>query len=93
MTDLIVWGTYTRDQVVYVANDDYNFAASTTFSSSAYDTVQLHNPIMLNLKVPQTFLENYSVYVMCKNVLDDYNADPFNPGPGRMFYFGANAKL
>ncbi len=30
---------------------------------------------------------------MCKNVMDDYNADPFNPGPGRMFYAGGSAKF
>ena len=53
----------------------------------------LHDPLKLNVKISQKFLKNYEVYVKCDNVLDDYNADPFNPGPGRMFYFGANAKL
>ena len=28
-----------------------------------------------------------------KNILDDYNPDPFNPGPGFMFYGGFEAKL
>jgi len=48
---------------------------------------------MFNVKVSQKIMENYEVYVMCKNIFDDYNADPFNPGPGRMFYFGGGAKF
>ena len=30
---------------------------------------------------------------MCKNLLDDYNADPFNPGPGMTWYFGGSAEF
>lgn len=48
---------------------------------------------MFNIKLSQKIMERYDVYVMCKNVLDDYNPDPFNPGPGRMFYFRGGAKL
>ena len=48
---------------------------------------------MLNVKLSQNIMENFDVYVMCKNVFDDYNADPFNPGPGRMFYIGGSARL
>ncbi len=92
-TSCTIWGTHSRNQVKYVMNSDPTATSPGVYTSDVYDTVKLHNPFMLHLKVQQTFLKNYSVYVMCKNVLDDYNADPFNPGPGRMFYFGANAKL
>lgn len=91
-TECVFWGTYTTDQVVYVANTSFDFT-STSFSADAYNTVQLHNPVMLNVKIQQTFLTHYSVYITCKNILDDYTADPFNPGPGRMFYAGFNAEL
>ncbi len=92
-TSCTIWGTHSRNQVKYVMNSDPSVTSTNEYTSDVYDTVKLHNPFMLHLKVQQTFLKNYSVYVTCKNVLDDYNANPFNPGPGRMFYFGANAKL
>lgn len=91
-TECIFWATYTADQIVYVANTSFDFT-STSFSADAYDTVQLHNPLMLSIKLQQKFLHHYLLYVTCKNILDDYAADPFNPGPGRMFYIGLNAEL
>jgi outer membrane cobalamin receptor len=91
-TDFVFWGTYTADQIVYVANTSYDFT-TTSFSADAYNTVHLHNPIMLNIKLQQKFLTHYFLYVTCKNISDDYAADPFNPGPGRMFYAGLNAEL
>ncbi|HOJ29957.1 MAG TPA: hypothetical protein PL059_12870, partial [Spirochaetota bacterium] len=91
-TECIFWATYTADQIVYVANTSFDFT-STSFSADAYDTVQLHNPLILNIKLQQKFLHHYLLYVTCKNILDDYAADPFNPGPGRMFYIGLNAEL
>jgi hypothetical protein len=63
------------------------------YTRDFYTTAKLHNPLMVNIKVSQKVMENFELYVMCKNVFDDYNADPFSPGPGRMFYFGGNAKL
>jgi hypothetical protein len=52
----------------------------------------LHNPVFLNTKISQRFLGDYEVYFMIRNILDDYNADPFDPGPGRMFYLGVTGK-
>jgi len=91
-TSLIIWGNYKTHEYMYVMKDDPNGAVE-PYSTKYYTTEMLHDPLKLNVKVSQKFLENYEVYVKCDNVLDDYNADPFNPGPGRMFYFGANAKL
>lgn len=92
MTELVMWGSYTADQIVYVADTSFDFT-SHSFSADAYNTVSLHNPTMLNIKLQQKFFTHYVVYISCKNILDDYNADPFNPGPGRMFYIGLNAEI
>lgn len=92
-TSLMLWGNYTRNQVQYVMTVDPTPTYNLTYTTDAYTTVKLHNPLMLNVKLSQKIMDNFDVYVMCKNVLDDYNADPFNPGPGRMFYFGGGAKL
>jgi hypothetical protein len=55
--------------------------------------VELHNPVMINTKLSQKLFENFDLFVMCKNIFDDYNADPFNPGAGRMFSFGGSAEF
>ena len=91
-TSLIIWGNYKTNEYVYVMKEDPGLATE-PYTTKYYTTEKLHDPLKVNVKVSQKFLENYEVYVKCDNVFDDYNADPFNPGPGRMFYFGANAKL
>ena len=91
-TSLLLWGNYLNNQVQYVMTADPT-PAFATYTTDAYTTVKLHNPLMVNIRLSQKFMDHFELYIMCKNVLDDYNADPFNPGPGRMFYFGGGAKL
>jgi hypothetical protein len=49
--------------------------------------------VLLNTRLSQKLIEHFEVYAMCKNIFDDYAADPFNPGPGRQFLFGAKGEL
>ncbi len=92
-TSLLLWGNYTNNQVQYVMTADPTPTYAGTFTTDAYTTVRLHDPLMVNVRLSQRLMDHFEVYVMCKNIFDDYNADPFNPGPGRMFYFGGGAKL
>jgi outer membrane cobalamin receptor len=91
-TALNIWGQYKMNELYYVQKEDPNDAVE-PYTTRYYKTVKLHDPLMVNIKISQKIIERFDVYVMCKNVFDDYNADPFNPGPGRMFYFGGGAKL
>ena len=91
-TSLNIWGHYKMNERAYKMKADPGEAAE-PYSTKYYTTIKLHAPLMFNVKVSQKIMENYEVYVMCKNIFDDYNADPFNPGPGRMFYFGGGAKF
>ncbi|HPQ54875.1 MAG TPA: hypothetical protein PK253_16600, partial [Spirochaetota bacterium] len=92
-TRLSFWGTMLRNQVVYTMSSTPPTGTTNPYTTDYYTTTRLHDPIMLNIKLQQEFMGHFNVYVMCKNILDDYNADPFNPGPGRMFYFGGGARL
>ncbi len=67
--------------------------AGELYSNSYYRTVTLHDPLMINVKISQTFMNRYEVFAICRNIMDDYAADPFNPGPGRQFSFGVKAEL
>ena len=90
-TSVNLWGNFQYDQIQYVMA--YLPTESSAFTRDAYTTVQLNNPIKLNIKVSQKLFDNFTVYTMCKNILDDYNTDPFNPGPGRTYHFGGSAKF
>ncbi|HPJ43343.1 MAG TPA: TonB-dependent receptor [Spirochaetota bacterium] len=92
-TSLNIFGQHTRNQVMYAMKSVPATTAGTPYSTDYFEAVELHNPLMLNVKVSQKLFGNFDVYAMCKNVLDDYNADPFNPGPGRMFYMGGSAEF
>ncbi|MDR3237466.1 MAG: hypothetical protein LBT84_03095, partial [Spirochaetia bacterium] len=66
------------------------------YTNSCFKAQRIHDPLMIDVKVSQKI--NFSgcefeLYLMCKNILDDYLADPFNPGPGRTFYFGLKAGM
>ena len=63
------------------------------YSLDYYKEQRLHDPFFLNIKISQNITEHFTIYVMCKNLIDDYDTDPLNPGPGRMFYCGATAQL
>jgi len=93
-TTFSLWGNHTRDEFVYIMISDptQGDTVEPPFSRDFYAKGYLHNPLKLNIKLSQRILENYEVYVMCKNILDDYNSNPFNPGPGRIWYFGAKAQ-
>jgi outer membrane cobalamin receptor len=90
-TALSIFGYYTMDQFVYVMNTIPDTNAD--FSTSYFKEMSLNNPLMINIKVTQNIPEGLELYVMCANLLDDYLADPLNPGPGRTFYFGGGAKF
>jgi outer membrane receptor protein involved in Fe transport len=92
-TSFTFWGNHTLNQVQYVMRAIPQTAAAEPFSSIYYRTTKLHDPWMLHIKVSQEIWEHFSVWGMCKNILDDYNADPFNPGAGRVFYVGGSGKL
>lgn len=88
-TSLNIFGNMEINQIQYVMasvpdNDD-------AFSTSYFYARKLHDPVKIDVKLAQKIKEKYEVYVMCQNILDDYNADPFNPGPGRSWYAGFNA--
>ncbi|HEY1406628.1 MAG TPA: TonB-dependent receptor plug domain-containing protein, partial [Spirochaetota bacterium] len=90
-TAIDFFGTYTANAIKYSMKS--NPGTTDSFSTGYYKEVKLHNPLMLNIRISQTLFEKYELFVMCKNIMDDYAADPFNPGPGRQFSFGAKAEL
>lgn len=90
-TLVALWGYSTINQVAYAMKDDP--ASSDPFSTAYFEPVRLHDPVMINIRVAQKFYEKYEAYIMCKNIFDDYNADPFIPGPGRIFYAGFSAEF
>lgn len=92
-TSLNIFGQHTRNQVMYAMKSRPIPNTDTPYSTEYFEAVKLHNPVMLHVKLSQKLFENFNVYAMCKNVLDDYDADPFNPGPGRMFSFGGSAEF
>ncbi|MCP4136364.1 MAG: TonB-dependent receptor plug domain-containing protein [bacterium] len=93
-TGLGLWGTYSHGQVMYVMKSHPTAEnTSVAFSTAYFETVPVNNPLLINAKIWQEFYEHVTVYVLCKNIFDDYNPDPFNPGPGRMFFMGVSAEL
>jgi hypothetical protein len=93
-TSLFVFGYYEYGQIQYTmkyrpeARDPY------TFTTDCFYPQKLNDPLMIDIKISQkvfTGYGDYEAYLMCKNVMDDYLADPFNPGPGRTFYLGLKA--
>lgn len=94
-TSLNIWGNYKMNEKFYVMKSNPSSTTATVgdFSTAYFKTVELHDPLMFNVKLSQKIMEKFEFYVLCKNIFDDYNADPFNPGPGRMFYVGGSAEF
>ncbi|MBN2160960.1 MAG: TonB-dependent receptor plug domain-containing protein [Spirochaetes bacterium] len=95
-TAIGIWGTALIDQIMYAQQvrppaDTSSFAAY--YSRRFFTAVRLHDQFSLNARVSQEIWKHFTLYVLFKNILDDYNPDPFNPGPGFMFYGGFEAKL
>jgi outer membrane cobalamin receptor len=90
-TSLIIFGNLEFNQIQYVMSSIPKNTAD--FSTSYFYAQKLHDPLKIDVKLSQKFLNSYEAYIMCKNILDDYNADPFNPGPGRMLYAGIKASF
>jgi len=88
-TSLVFWGRADFDARQYVmaaAPEEFS-----PYSTGFFTTVRLHDPIIANLRIGQRFLEHYEAYLAVHNLLDDYDMDPFNPGPGRVLLLGAQA--
>lgn len=90
-TTFSIWGYSTRNQVVYAMKKRPETGDS--FSTDYFEAVRLHDPVMINIKVSQRIYNKFEIYAICKNIFDDYNADPFIPGPGRTFYAGCGAEF
>ena len=90
-TTLSLWGYSTINQVVYTMKT--RPASSDPYSTDYFEAVRLHDPVMVNIKITQKIYGRYEIYAMCRNIFDDYNADPFIPGPGRIFYTGVTARI
>ncbi len=90
-TSLIIFGNFEFNQIQYVM--DSIPATKAPFSTSYFRAQKLNDPLKIDIKLSQKIFKNYEAYIMCKNILDDYNADPFDPGPGRMVYAGIKASF
>lgn len=93
-TGLNLWSNATFNQMMYVQEIPTSILGAVSwYFPQVYTTKKIHDPFMFNIRVSQKIVEHFELWVMCKNILDDYNADPFNPGPGRTWYFGGDAEF
>lgn len=88
-TQFAVFGTFMANAVRYTMAA--NPAPGNRFALSAYRTYALNNPFMLNAQLSQGIGRYFEVYAVGRNMLDDFDMDPFNPGPGRECALGAKA--
>jgi outer membrane receptor protein involved in Fe transport len=85
-TSLVLWGEHTRGELAYVMRT--RPALDDPYDTAYFRTVPLHQPLKVNLKVERRLGGWGAVYWVGSNLLDEYNADPFNPGPGRSLAVG-----
>lgn len=90
-TEISVFGKHIRNQFRYAMKTRPRTVEPEEYSTVYFEQVELHTPLMLNIRISQKIGKNFGVYVMCRNILDDYGIDPFNPGPGRMWFIGGKA--
>ncbi len=82
-TTLSVWGSWTYGELIYTMKEAPDEFAP--FDTKYWEASTLHDPLMLSLRVSQELWKYFELSFTVKNILDDYAADPFNPGPGRTF--------
>ncbi len=92
-TSLSVFGTYTRNQFLYVMSERPQTSIAEPYSTDYFEKLRLHDPLFINIRISQQIFGSASIYLLCKNVLDEYRPNPFNPGPGRTWYFGGKIVL
>ncbi len=92
-TNINIFGKFTYDQFIYAMKSRPQTSTAEEYSTVYFEKVSLNNPLMLNIKVSQKLFTYFNVYIMCKNIFDDYKADPFNPGAGRSWQIGGSAKF
>lgn len=92
-TSFGIWGTALINQVMYAQKSRPITGPPSAYWQKYFEAVRLHDNFNLNIKVSQVIWSHFTLYVLFKNILDDYNPDPFNPGPGFMCYGGFEAKL
>jgi len=68
-------------------------SAAEPYSTEYFERLRLYDPLFLNIRISQQLFGSAGIYVLCKNVLDEYRPNPFNPGPGRTWYFGGKIVL
>jgi len=85
--------THERNAIMYAMDTAPSEVAGTAYSTDYFKKVDLHNPLKIDIKISQVIAEKYTFYVMCKNITDDYDTNPLDPGPGRMWYFGGSIEL
>jgi iron complex outermembrane receptor protein len=90
-TSLIIFGNLELNQIQYAMASRPSTTAD--FSTSYFYAQQLHNPFKIDVKLSQKIYKHFEAYIMCRNILNDYDADPFNPGSGRTWYTGLKASF
>ena len=63
------------------------------FSTSFYARRNRHHPLKIDIKLSQKIFKHYEIYLMCRNILDDYHADPSIRAPAEMWYAGIKASF
>lgn len=96
-TSLFIFGYYEYNQIQYTMKyrPESNPATEGVFTTDCFKPVMLNDPLMIDAKISQKIFTGYGdfeIYLLCKNIFDDYLADPFNPGPGRTWYAGLKAE-
>lgn len=91
-TTFTLWGRTSIGQRIYTMKRP-PAGRDAPYSSDLFAAVRLHDPVFLNLQITQAVGPHFEVTARATNLLDDYSADPFNPGPGRQFWIGLKAGL
>lgn len=84
-----LWGTTKVGARVYVMKTGVPPGALGTdypYTTDYFTTMPLNNPLYLNMRIAQKIGEHLEVSFLFRNILDEYDIDPFNPGPGREFF-------